>query len=707
MKQWYSVRELICLRGMPKTRRGVQMQAIEEEWQVRKSPRNPRQYEYHLSSLPADTQELLRDWYRAKQIPHDDIDEASQAFLQLTDKQRHKANDKAELLRQVEQFVEGEGLALMDALSEVALISGYSVRTLQRWRASVANIPAQHYAPFLHDYRGGSRGTSKLDEELFQIYASNYLRPEKPSHVSSYRYAVRVAKDRNVYIPSLSVFKRHLKKRFTRQQILLKRDGESALVRSLPAQRRTVANLDALQWINGDGYQHNVFVRWPNGKIERPKTWVWQDVYSRKILAYRVDVTENTDMLRLSFGDLVDEYGLPKNVTIDNTRAAANKVMTGGIKNRYRFKVQEDEAAGIFKTLGVQVHWTSIIGGKGHGQAKPVERAFGIGGIGDIVDKHPRFAGAYTGRNPQAKPDNYGNKAIELDEFLAVLAEGVREFNSIEGRQTEMAQGVYSYDQVFYESYQNAVIAKATEAQRLIWMLAPETVTVRQDGTVSLKAGKSNFGRNRYSAIELAEYVGRKVVVRYDPSDLHKDVYIYSLDGAVICTAELFDDVGFGDTHTARNFNRARRDLVKATKASAEAELNMSILEVSKSLTKVQPNEKIDAKIVRPVNVDIEMPTQNKTKEPAINEDLHSVVTNELLERRIEKHEELDPQARWDGWHLLKQAVEKSIELNTRQQAFYKTYPNTTEFSSMQMIADDFGYTEPKWNGKKEELIYA
>src|SRR5664279_825351 len=147
-------------------------------------------------------------------------------------------------------------------------------------------------------------------------------------------------------------------------------------MRLFPAQTRTVQELHALEWINGDGYQHNVFCLWPNGEIDRPKTWFWQDIYSRKILGYRVDFSENTDTIRMSFGDIVDQYGIPEHATIDNTRAAANKWMTGGVKNRYRFKVKEDDPLGLFPTLGVKVHWTSVYYGKGHGQAKPIERSF-------------------------------------------------------------------------------------------------------------------------------------------------------------------------------------------------------------------------------------------------------------------------------------------------------------------------------------------
>lgn len=57
-----------------------------------------------------------------------------------------------------------------------------------------------------------------------------------------------------------------------------------------------------------------------------------------KVLAARTDKSENTDTIRLSLLDVISRYGLPKHLTIDNTRAAANKKMTGGVKTATAIK---------------------------------------------------------------------------------------------------------------------------------------------------------------------------------------------------------------------------------------------------------------------------------------------------------------------------------------------------------------------------------
>jgi len=111
--------------------------------------------------------------------------------------------------------------------------------------------------------------------------------------------------------------------------------------------------------------------------------------------------------------------------------------MADGAPNRYRFKVKEDDPKDCF-TDGAKMHWTSVVAGKGWGQAKPVERA-GVGGLEEYVDKHPALAGAYTGPNPQAKPDNYGDRAVDAELFLKTLPKGEAMFNARTGREQKCA----------------------------------------------------------------------------------------------------------------------------------------------------------------------------------------------------------------------------------------------------------------------------
>lgn len=166
----------------------------------------------------------------------------------------------------------------------------------------------------------GSACTRKadFDEDAWEWIKTDYLRLEQPSLTACYLRLEKKAKETGWVIPSYDTVSRRIKEIPVEARVLL-REGEYALSQLYPAQRRTVANMSAGEWLNGDGYKHNVWVIWHNGEECRPKTWFWQDVYSRKIVGYYTDISENTDAIRYSLLDVIDKYGRPQHITIDNT----------------------------------------------------------------------------------------------------------------------------------------------------------------------------------------------------------------------------------------------------------------------------------------------------------------------------------------------------------------------------------------------------
>ncbi|QRY97116.1 DDE-type integrase/transposase/recombinase [Sphingomonas paucimobilis] len=153
-----------------------------------------------------------------------------------------------------------------------------------------------------------------------------------------------------------------------------------------------------MEAVNIDGHKFDVFCRWPDGRIGRPMMVTIQDIYSRKILAWRVDESESALSTRLVFADLFTTWGIPKACLMDNGRAFASKTITGGAKTRFRFKIKDEEPTGVLTALGIAIHWATPY----RGQSKPIERAFRD--LCDTIAKHPALAGAYTGNKPDAKP---------------------------------------------------------------------------------------------------------------------------------------------------------------------------------------------------------------------------------------------------------------------------------------------------------------
>jgi transposase InsO family protein len=629
VREWFTAQELAGLPGTPETLPGVRYRAKSEGWQKRKRAKG-KGFEYHINSLPPLAQaELAKREFRKSpagsssaggSVQHQADGRSAPAASGAAVSQGGEAAapfeyDPDSLWRRFERQSarrkkEAEALAVAvdsalamidrDIPARVAWAKagesvGKSRATLQRWHEKIRKYHRSDWpAAALRNYRGRT-ATASFSRKAWDYLISDYLRQERPTLSACYDRLRRTAEAEGWEIPPERTVRRRVEnycKQYPTRLALL-REGEGMLMRMYPDMQRTVADLHALEWINGDGYQHNVFVEWPDGTIARPKTWFWQDVYSRKIVGFRTDETEHSDMIRLALGDVVERFGIPRHATIDNTRAAANKWLTGGVPNRYRFTVREDEPLGLLPSLGVQVHWTSVHNGRGHGQAKPIERAFqSRGGLGDYVDRAREFEGAFCGEDPTKKPENYGQRAVPFDEFVAVLVREIRAWNARIGRRTEICAGKLSYDQAFEESYRKSEIRKATAAQRRLWLMKAEQVRGAHDGTVMLQAGGVvGVGKNRYGSEALHPYIGQKVAIRFDPHALHGEVYAYSAADEYLGPCECIAAHGYGDTVAGRKHNRARKQWMNAEKQKAEAMRLMSAAEATRLMPDIDEPE--------------------------------------------------------------------------------------------------------------------
>lgn len=629
-ERWLMASELMGLPEMPETRSGVIRKAKNEGWDSRKRIKG-KGLEYSLSSLPAKTMAHIlskeagvatRKAQAKKAQETGDKGELWEAFERMCPASQEEGLRRAKIMIALEEL-EASGMSREAGIRELTAEHGDSRATIYRWHKASRKYDRGDWAAILAPGWGRRAGKTYANcaPEAWEFFKSMYLAPERRTMASCYEFTKRTAQEMGWAIPSCKTFERWVEKRIPRITRVIAREGENAVGNMYPVQERTVHQLHALEWLNGDGYQHNVFVKMdvndPNEKPWRPKTWFWQDVKTRMMVGWRTDRTEHTDMIRLALGDVLDKYGIPKHITIDNTRAAANKWLTGGVKNRYRFKVREDDPLGIIPSLGVSLHWTTVNEGKGHGQAKPVERAFGIGGVGDYIDRHPKFAGAWTGPNPMAKPDNYGERVISFEEFVAVMEAEIHAWNIREKRRTEMCAGMYSFAQVFNKDYEaNAHrIPKPAPAQRRLLMLTAEQVTVQRDATINLSISAGPGGRNRYGADELIEFVGKKVAVRFDPADMHGKVYVYDNSNRYICEADCIEAAGFGDTTKGREWRKLRTQRLKNAKEQLAAHRRMTALEASAYMPETPPAPEPKTNVSRGV-------FQDKPQQKVVGSDL-------------------------------------------------------------------------------------
>jgi len=594
MREWLTAAQIAALGlpGMPGTRRAVNRIAAKQGWDDRvnaageplacRSGGRGGGTEYHYSLLPSYAQARLvaigtvaRPDERREQRDSIARDDAWSQFEALSDKAKDEARRRIAMLDEI-QTLERGGLARTVAVGQVAAVQRVGTRSIYRWFDAVAGIPRLDWLPYLAPRHVGRVVAAECDPVAWEFIKADYLRLERPTLQSCYRRLKAAARERGWTIPSASTLERRFEREIPAPVLIAAREGQDALKRLYPAQERDRSALHALEAINADGHQWDVWVRWPDGTIARPVMVAIQDVYSGLMLAWRIDRSEHKDAVRLAIGDVVEQFGVPDHAVLDNGRAFASKWLTGGIPNRYRFKIRDEDPDGLLKLMDVEVHWAQPYSG----QSKPIERAFKD--FCDAIAKHPRFAGAWTGNNPLAKPENYRSKAVDLETFLDVVEEGIAEHNGREGRTTPVCRG-RSFAETFRASYERAPIRRATAAQRRLWMLAAEGVRASsRDGSVRL------FD-NRYWSDALHAHMGKPLVVRFDPADLHGAVHAYRLDGRYIGKAECIERTGFFDADAARNHSRARNAWMKAQKAKLAAERSMAIDEVAALMARPDP----------------------------------------------------------------------------------------------------------------------
>lgn len=611
MQEWWGPADLaaLSLPDLPATREEIARHADRKNWraQDREFPKNADGvwrkragrgggYEYRIDVLPLAARSALV-MRTAKAAPTRDQRAEAKAALSREerwrwfdgqpDAKKAQARAKLEALQAVDTLVIAgteRDLAMMMVAGQLKLTR----RTLYNWASEVYGIDRTDWLAFLAPRHAGRQTEAECDADAWECFKGLYLRQEQPTAAKCYRDLQKIAAERGWTIPSRKTLERRIAK-LDRATTVYFRQGPEALKRLYPAQQRDRTALHALEAVNADGHKWDVWVKWPDGTIARPVMAAWQDLYSGLTLAWRVDRSETKEVVRLAFGDLAETYGIPDHVVLDNGRAFASKWLTGGTATRYRFKVKDEDPAGIFTDLGCTVHWATPYAG----QSKPIERMFRD--FCQDIAKDVRLAGAWTGNTVANKPENYGSKAIPLETFLQVVSEGITEHNARLGRRTGTCGGKLSFQQAFVASYEVSPIRRPTPEQARTFLLASELVTARKpDGAVHL------YG-NRYWCEALVDVMGRKVVGRFDPDALHAGVHLYRPDGAYLAFAPCVEAVGFFDTAAGRAHARARADFLRAAKTMAHAEKRLSLDEVAAMLPQITPPEPPDAKVVRPM----------------------------------------------------------------------------------------------------------
>lgn len=644
MKEWFTAAELAAatLPGLPSTKRRVQ--TFLDKLTPTSVTRRPRSgygggYEYHYSLLPGTARAKLAFMVTEPEPEKNDVSKLLwRRFEALSNEHKALCKKRLEVIQRVEAMVEA-GLPKKKAVETATQYTCTGKSAYYEWWAMVKDHPKQDWlaalAPaFSAKANGVEKEIAPCHSEAWAFFKSDFLRPEGPKFSACYRRMVKAAKSEGWSpIPSERSLRRRIEREVPKAVQVMSREGREKAKRMFPAQERSVAHLHAMEAVNADGHRLDLFVKVP--WAEKPTRMYLigtQDLYSRKVLSWRLAEAETWDAIRACFGDMVEDFGIPERIYLDNGRAFASKMISGGAKTRYRYKIDADEVSGLLVTLGIEPRFVTPY----HGQAKPIERAWRD--LAEEISKHPAMSGCYTGNKPDAKPENYMDKAVPLDVLEHHAAEMIAEHNARTGRRTETAKGK-SFDQVFAESMAApaTIVRQATEAQRTIWLLSATGLKARQpDGSI-------HFMGSRYWSIELNQWIGKKLMVRFDPDNLKKPVKVYEPNGRFICDAEPLGSIRFDSVAEGRRQQNKAKSYSKLTKQRADMERQFAAEELADILDrgkKASPTPKPEK--VRPTVTRIATGNLATKIEPVPEEQLDEDRYEDAFSRALERYADSD-----------------------------------------------------------------
>lgn len=584
-KEWFSPAEIIAAKSpdLPGTERAINMLAEREGWRTstkarQRAGRGRSSWEYHISLLPAGAQARLALMHRMAVEPADQTPKQNDAarerwrrYEMLSAAQKAECGRRFAALQSVERY-QAAGYSVSASVAFAASEAEVSTATIFNWRSMVAGINQQDWRAALAPGNKASATFATCHPNAWDMLVSDWLRPEKPSFSACYRRMRKAASGKGwLPIPSERALRRRVDAEVPVGVVTMAREGRDKAKRLYPAQKRVRTHFHAMQAVNMDGHRFDVFVKMPDGRVIRVHLLALQDLYSGLMVAWRLSEGENKETVRLVIGDMVERYGIPEKIYLDNGRAFASKWITGRMPNRFRFTIRDEDPAGILTTLGCEVTFTTPYSG----QSKPIERAFRD--LCEDIAKHPFCAGAYTGNRPEAKPENYGSTAVPFEAFRDHVAREIENHNSRAGRRAEACAG-----RSFLDTFQSSMAQPSTmvrwptEGQRALWLLAAEKVTAQKG------SGELHFMGNRYWSPDLNAYAGSKVVLRFDPEKLQQPVRVYTLDDRLICEAPCIAATGFDDQQAAREHQRDRTAFLKAQREQARLTAKLSADELAR-----------------------------------------------------------------------------------------------------------------------------
>ena len=343
----------------------------------------------------------------------------------------------------------------------------------QRYKADGVNGLLAQY--------GKNLGSSVVDDKYFEYFKNLYLVEGAPSLLSCYEltkgFAVRMDGVKKYDFPQYLSFLRRLKNEVPKQSIYLARYGEARWNKKYGSyiERDYSGTLCNEVWVS-DHAQLDIGCLTEDGRVCYPWITAWRDYKSSKWLGWILQpASPNSDFIFQSFYYAANQYGLPKDVIIDNGKDYRCKDFAGGRKI-VKIGSNEARATSMLAELDVKVHFAQPY----NAQTKPIERDFLK--IKDYLSKH---SVGYRGGNVQERPERLikeikAGKLLPFDKLKEVFDDFIINVLNKKPSQGKNLKGL-SPDALFFQEYKEKT-TPSKEALKLFCMRTSKTYTIKRNG---------------------------------------------------------------------------------------------------------------------------------------------------------------------------------------------------------------------------------
>lgn len=392
----------------------------------------------------------------------------------------------------------------------------------------------------LADHRANrkDKGKNRINEVAWSVFLQWWLDENEPSVSYVYKLTCTWAELRMkelLPLPSEDTFRRAIKKIPVPVVKYFRYGAKEFEDECLPYLVRQYDFIDSNDIWSADYHTLDMMVKDDvTGKVFRPHLINWIDIRSRKVLSTRLCESSNSDGVILAIRDAVRDYGIPKQVYLDNGREFLVHDFGG------RGKRKTDENADYGSTMLERLDIEMINARVKNAKAKVIERSFR-----KMSEQFSKLYITYCGNRPENRPERH-NKVLKNEENIPLLSQVEKELRlyiegiyNMEGSKAEGLDGKSPND-----CYAKNLVTKRTATEEQLNLMLARSSRLQ---SVERNGVYLRFGERKvffYDEDLVHNYFKEKVYVRYDSEDL-SSVRVYDEEERYISIAYRLEVGGY------------------------------------------------------------------------------------------------------------------------------------------------------------------